>query len=75
MVGTEWLLQRKIYSFANFYDHISLQNSTLSQKAGGNSAHGHGMIIDKVSVPADLEPGSNDLLHWLWNMNDDNILW
>ena len=47
-----------ICSFAICYDHISLQNSTLSQKAGGNSAHGHGMIIDKVSVPADLQPGS-----------------
>ena len=45
-------------SFAIIYDHISLQNSTLSRKAGGNSAHGHGMIIDKVSVPAGLQPGS-----------------
>ena len=57
---------------AIFYDHISLQNS---RKAGSNSAHGHGMIIDKVSVPADLEPGSNDLLNWFWNMYDVIILW
>ena len=54
------IASEKICGFAISYDHISLQNS---RKAGGNSAHGHGMIIDKVSVPADLQPGYNDLLH------------
>ena len=51
---------REKYVVLLFFMITSLQNS---RKAGGNSAHGHGMIIDKVSVPADLEPGSNDLLH------------